>query len=159
ALTDLCQRRQWVCWREEERTDKSGQMKSTKVPYNARTGRLAESDQPETWSSYEQAKHAYERSQKSRRPYQGLGYMFHDDVIGIDLDHCVKPDGTLDEWAQAYVNRLSSYAEYSPNDGIHALVRGNLPDRAWHRRKIKGARHKEAAIEMYSSGRYFTMTG
>ena len=48
----LQQRAQWVVWRYETR---AGQNKPTKVPYNAQTGRLAKSDTPATWCTFEQA--------------------------------------------------------------------------------------------------------
>ena len=83
--------------------------------------------------------------------------MFANDYTGVDLDHCVQADCSLDPWAQAYVDQLASYAEYSPGNGVHCFVRGALPTGGM-RRKIAGA-HPEAALEMYSSGRYFTITG
>src|SRR5205814_7942011 len=57
-----------------------------------------------------------------------------------------------------------SHAEKSPNDGIHVFVHGLVPinDKGKHAgRKIAlpGMRHPKAAIEMYSEGRFFTITG
>ena len=84
--------------------------------------------------------------------------MFHRDFTGIDLDHCVNTDGSIDPWAQAYLDRLPSYAEYSPSGtGIHILVRGTIPTGT--RRAISGAPHPQATIEMYCERRYFTVTG
>jgi len=118
ALEELQGRPQWVCWRKEER-----QGTFTKVPYNARTGERAASDHPATWASYDQAVQALRTG-----TYHGIGYVFHQDYTGIDLDHCVNPDGSIDPWAQAYLDRLGSYAEYSPSGtGIHVLVRGAIP--------------------------------
>src|SRR5258708_5580064 len=117
ALEELQGRPQWVCWRKEER-----QGTFTKVPYNARTGERAASDHPATWASYDQAVQALRTG-----TYHGIGYVFHQDYTGIDLDHCVNPDGSIDPWAQAYLDRLGSYAEYSPSGtGIHILVRGAI---------------------------------
>src|SRR6266702_4097702 len=148
ALEELQARPQWVCWRKEER-----QGTFTKVPYNARTGNKAQSDNPETWASYAQAVQALRTG-----TYHGIGYVFHRDYTGIDLDHCVDPDGRSDPWAQAYLDRLNSYAEYSPSKtGIHILVRGTVPSGI--RRRVPGAPHPQAAIEMYCERRYFTVTG
>src|SRR6266849_10115383 len=148
ALEELQARPQWVCWRKEQR-----QGKLTKVPYNAKTGRKAESDNPQTWASYAQAVQAQRTGN-----YDGIGYMFHRDYAGVDLDHCVNADGSIDPWAQAYLDRLKSYAEYSPSHtGIHILVRGTVPHGL--RRRIPNAPHPEAAIEMYCERRYFTVTG
>src|SRR2546430_16322073 len=86
ALAELQSRPQWVCWRKEERKGKV-----TKVPYNPRTGGGAMANNPGTWASYEVAYQAYERSLSTRRPYAGLGYVFHGDYTGIDLDRCITP--------------------------------------------------------------------
>jgi len=148
ALEELQAHPQWVCWRKEQRKGKL-----TKVPYNPLTRRWAESDNPQTWATYAQAVQA----QRAGR-YDGIGYMFHRDYTGVDLDHCVHQDGSIDPWAQAYLDQLKSYAEYSPShSGIHILVRGTVPGGL--RRRVPGAPHPEAAIEMYCERRYFTVTG
>jgi putative DNA primase/helicase len=149
AWTELQARPQWVCWRVEERSGKP-----TKVPYNPRTGQRAASNDPTTWASYELARQACEQ-QPAR--YAGVGFVFAGDYTGVDLDHCVQSDGQIDSWARMVLERLASYAEYSPNDGIHVLLRGTIP--AGVRRRLAYARHPEAALEMYCAGRYFTMTG
>ena len=140
-----------MCWRKEER-----QGKLTKVPYNARTGNRAQTDNPATWASYDQAMQALRTG-----TYHGLGYVFHRDYTGIDLDHCVNPDGCIDPWAQAYLDRFASYAEYSPSKtGVHILVRGTIPSGLRRRvpHALHPAPHLEAAIEMYCERRYFTVT-
>lgn len=148
ALTELQARPQWVCWRKERRDGKW-----TKVPYHPLTGKRAAPNNPRTWASYAQAV----KGQREGR-YDGIGYMFQHDYTGIDLDHCVNPDVSIDPWAQDYLDQLQSYAEYSPSGtGIHILVRGTVPHGL--RRRIPGAPHPEAAIEMYSERRYFTVTG
>ncbi|MFL5655225.1 MAG: phage/plasmid primase, P4 family [Ktedonobacteraceae bacterium] len=158
ALAELQARSQWVCWRKEERKGKL-----TKVPYNPRTGGGTMVNNPDTWASYEGAHQAYERSLSAKRPYAGLGYVFHADYTGIDLDHCIAPDGSIEPWAQTYLERFASYSEVSPSGaGIHILVRGTLPHHKGTRRPIPKPlrpRHVEAAIEMYDRGRFFTITG
>ena len=58
--------------------------------------------------------------------------------------------GTLDPRAEEIVQRLASYTEVSPNGtGLHIIVKGSLPE---------GPR-KQGSIEMYDTGRYFTMAG
>jgi putative DNA primase/helicase len=129
ALEELQARRQWVCWRKEKR-----QGKFTKVPYAQ----------------------AIQASKSGR--YQGIGYMFHRDYTGIDLDHCVTADGSIDPWARAILSRLPSYTEVSPSGaGIHILVAGTIPSGI--RRRVPNAPHPEAAVEMYCERRYFTITG
>jgi len=71
--------------------------------------------------------------------------------VGIDLDHCRDPQtGEITPRALEIVQRLDSYTEISPSgDGLHILVIGQLPRQG----------NKCGGIEMYSSGRYFTVTG
>lgn len=57
---------QWVCWRLEERDGNQ-----TKVPYNAKSGRRARSNDPATWTEFGTAMDAYRRS-----VYSGVGFMF-----------------------------------------------------------------------------------
>src|SRR5579875_973267 len=148
ALTELQARPQWVCWRRQERKGKW-----TKVPYNPCTGAFAHSDSPQTWATYAQAMQALRAGS-----YDGIGYVFHRDYTGIDLDHCVNADGSIDSWAKAYLARLPSYAEYSPSQtGIHILLRGTIPGGT--RQHVPDTPHPEAAIEMYCERRYFTVTG
>jgi putative DNA primase/helicase len=150
ALEELQARPQWVCWRRETRHGKP-----TKVPFNPRTGTLARVNDPRTWGSYQAALAAWG---KQPQRYDGVGYMFCHDVTGIDFDHCVHADGTIDPWAQCWIARLASYAEYSPSGtGVHILVRGTIP--RGMRRRVPGSPCAGAAIEMYCERRYFTITG
>jgi putative DNA primase/helicase len=165
-LEELQKLPQWVCWCYEE--TKEG--KRTKVPYNARKGYKASTTDPKTWSTYELALKGLANIQtRDGRPFDGIGFVFNDDYTGVDLDHCIQADGTIDEWAQAYLDRIKTYAELSPSEtGIHILARGVLPEttnakgeRGRYGRKVKlpGKRDKDAAIEMYCQGRFFTITG
>ena len=86
---ELKARKQWVCWRLEH---------GRKVPYNTRTGRRAQSDNPATWSTFEQACAAYGNCTHG---YAGVGYVFAEDdpFAGVDLDDCIDADGELAAWA------------------------------------------------------------
>jgi len=121
-----------------------------KIPHDQKTGKLASSTDPTTWGSYQQALGAM----KSGR-WDGLGFVFtkDDDIMGIDLDHCVV-DRKVAPWANEIVDALSSYTELSPSrNGVHIICRGpNL--HKGHKVKYQGG-----AVEIYSSGRYFTVTG
>jgi putative DNA primase/helicase len=135
--------RQWVCWRREQRDGKP-----TKVPYSPLTGERASSTDPNSWASYSEAVAAYKE-----HGYDGIGFTFtkEDDFVGIDLDNCLSPDsGEVEPWAQEIIDELDSYAEVSPSGtGVHILVRATLPE----------GRNRKGPIEMYSHGRYFTVTG
>jgi len=136
---ELTARRAWVCWRLEERDGKP-----TKTPYTPATGQRAKSNDPDTWADFATAYgHAGE--------YDGLGIMFDAGLCGVDLDHCRDPEtGEVEPWARKIVAELDSYTETSPSGaGLHVLLLATLPD---------GGR-RNGRLEMYDSGRYFTVTG
>ena len=82
----------------------------------------------------------------------GIGFVFTvaDPYVGVDLDHC-RADGGLEAWATEIVGKLNSYTEWSPSGtGLHILVKASLPNCGGRRSR---------GIEIYASGRYFTITG
>lgn len=131
-----------VIWRHES-TATGG---TTKVPYVATDPlRKASSTDPKTWRSFADAQAAVEDGKGD-----GPGFALGDGYVGVDIDHCVDADGTLDADAQAIVTLVQSYTERSPSGtGIHILVRGALP----------AGRRKKGRYEIYDGGRYFTLTG
>ena len=131
-------RPQWVAW-------KAVGDKPDKVPYSARTGRKASSTDLLTWTTFQEALEAYENGD-----YAGLGFGFSiaDPYTGIDLDNCVDEDGKIAPWALEIVRDLDSYTELSATGtGLHVIVRGKVPNR------------RKGKIEVYSTERFFTMTG
>lgn len=133
--------KQWVCFKLEP-NEKKG--KPDKIPYDPRTGYRAKANDPATWSDYQTAVNAVERG-----AYDGIGFEFANGVFGVDLDGVIK-DGKLTPEAQDIITTLDSYTEYSPSGtGAHILCKGTIP--AKDRRK--------GNIEMYSEGRFFTVTG
>jgi putative DNA primase/helicase len=133
----------WVSWRLEH--DKYGE--ETKVPYRPGSNRRASVSDPKTWTTFDAA-----LAQMDERD-AGLGWVvsLETGLLLIDLDHCINvTTGDIALWAQRILERVPSYAEASPRDGIHSFVKGALPDN-------KG--HKFGHLEMYSTTRFFTMTG
>jgi hypothetical protein len=143
--TELTSRPQWVVWRWEERDGKPD-----KPPYNPKTGKLASSTNPTTWTTFEQAMGVCDSGD-----WDGVGYVFtvDDPFAGVDLDNCIDPtSGEIAPWAQAIIKFLSSYSEVSPSKmGVKIFLQGRLPD--------DGRRRHGKALEMYDRGRYFTVTG
>ena len=139
---------QWVTWRREQRQKPNGDIYWTKVPYNPRNGHKAQTNNPRTWGTFAQATAAAKRAR-----HDGVGFVVtrEDPFVGIDLDHCRDAvTGELEAWARAIVEQMRSYTEVSPSGtGLRILVQGTLPPQ--HR--------KDGDIEMYESGRFFTMTG
>lgn len=148
---------QWVVWRFEEVEEGS---KPTKVPYSPRLLRHAKTNDPSTWVTYEEALTAAQNN----NGYDGIGFVLTEsDPYGfIDLDNPyeTKPDGTLkydkpgeaDEIMQKQLNiynEFNSFSEYSPSGkGLHIIVKGALE-----------SGRKRSSIEVYTSGRFMTMTG
>lgn len=139
---ELKDRKQWVCWRLEP--DKDGGM-PRKMPINPVTGKGAMSNNPNTWSDYRTSFESYEK----------YGYMFtkDDGFVGVDVDHCYNPEtGEFNEVAKAIIAKKPTYVEFSPSgDGVHLYFKGAKPSGS--------SKNSETGVEMYESGRYFTVTG
>lgn len=122
----------------------------SKVPHDPRTGKRASSTDPATWASFARAEQTKQSGQ-----WDGLGFVFNegDDILGIDIDNCVV-GGKIVPWAQEIVDSLDSYAELSPSgSGLHVICRGPNLNKG-HKVKYQGGE-----VEIYSSARYFTVTG
>jgi hypothetical protein len=131
-----------VCWNLDKRDGKS-----TKVPINPYTNKLASVSDPSTWGDWITCWNSYESGKND-----GIGIVFNGDgLIGIDFDNCRDfTTGNIDPNILKEVKYLNSYTEISPSGtGLHTYILGKLP---------KGARRKDK-IEIYDSGRYFTLTG
>ena len=137
---------QWICWRLEP--DPKGD-KPRKVPYDPKTGRKASSTNPQTWATLPEAEAA-----RDKYTFTGLGFVFTEErgIIGVDIDHCRAEDGPLNDTARAILEKHPSYTEISPSGtGLHIFYHGAMPG--------KGNKNSATGVEMYSTGRYFTMTG
>ncbi len=143
---ELKARPQWVCWSFEEREGKP-----TKVPKNPKSGGNARADDPDTWGEFDQAVRHW--AAHKGNGIAGVGFEFspEDPFTGVDLDKCRNSETEeIDPKALGIVRRLNSYTEVSPSGtGLHIWIKGVLPP---------GARRK-GKIEMYDTGRYFTVTG
>ncbi|NMC34132.1 MAG: hypothetical protein GYA36_16985, partial [Veillonellaceae bacterium] len=136
----------WVCWRGEYRKDNP---KLSKVPADPKTGRNASSTKRETWGTFDQAHGHFNKS----LTLCGLGFVFseEDSLVGVDLDNCIDPaTGIIKPWAREILDDLNTYCEISPSGkGVKAFCLGDIPE----------AGSKRGDLEIYKSGRYFTVTG
>jgi putative DNA primase/helicase len=151
-------RRQFVLWRGRDRANHPGKL--DKIPMNPYDLEHASTTDALTWGTFDQCAEALETALEGWHAADptgyrggGIGYVFttDDPYVGIDLDGCVN-DATwvIEAWAQVYVDTLRSYTEVTPSQtGLHILAEGSLPP---------GGRRK-GAVEMYSEGRFFTLTG
>ena len=163
TLASLASREIWVAWKPETRDGRT-----TKTPYDPRSGRLAKTDDPRTWATAREAE-----NWAAMNGAAGVGVVFsqidNDFLCGIDLDSCRdKATEDIAPWAQEIIDRLASYTEVSPSGtgvkifftvagdslaDIETLFAGKY-GRAF---KNGGGEHRPA-IEIYRGRRYFTVT-
>lgn len=133
---ELKEQNRWVLYRlywDEKRG------KYDKKPFNARTGGMAQSNNPNTWCGYETALQVVDL-------YDGLGFMLGGGIFGVDIDGVEVRDLVVNE----VLTTLNSYAEISPSgQGIHVICLGKKPEGAC----------RKANFECYDKGRFFTVTG
>lgn len=132
----------WLLWKLENRKGKQ-----TKVPYQP-NGNNASVNDSGTWCDFETALNAMKRG-----GFNGIGFVVTGDMgyIFIDWDKCREPvtgefkPGILEE-----IRSTQSYSEISQSEtGAHSICRGVKPGEAC----------KKNDREMYTSGRFFVMTG
>lgn len=133
---ELTEKKQWVVWKD-----------SKKIPHNPK-GFMARVDDPETWSTYDEAVESCIMGDS-----KGVGFVFtkDDPYCGVDLDKVRNPKtGEIKKEALEIIKALNSYTEISQSgQGFHILVKGQLP----------GERKRKGFYENYNHGRYFALTG
>lgn len=126
-----------------------------KVPYQA-TGYAAKPTDPSTWATLDTIMPLVDAG-----TFRGVGFCFTDEVgkTGLDIDHCLREDGTPDPDTQAGQAALfcldqlgnSYHCEYSMSrTGLHWIIDGTVD------KNINAAAH--TGIELYSRKRYFALT-
>jgi len=137
---DLTSLPNWVGWKLEIRDNKP-----TKVPYS-QVGVMASTSDPKSWRTFDQVKGIVPSKEK------GIGFVFDGNgIVGIDLDHCLT-DNKISDIFKHIPETLNSYTEISPSGtGLHIFIRCETPP-------YELGKHKNN-VEIYSSGRYFTVTG
>jgi hypothetical protein len=99
---------------------------------------------------------------KIQAKLDGVGYVFTGTPFaGVDLDNAFDDSGKLYPWAAEIVERFRgcAYIEISPSGtGLHIIGEGSLPADAWHKVRPVG-KNDSGIIEVYDTGRYFTVTG
>jgi hypothetical protein len=115
-----------------------------KVPKNPRTGGPASTTNPATWGTFEEA--------CARGTLIGFVFTDSDPYTGIDLDDKPTRPATEDQKARfgKILEVFDSYTETSTSGrGVHITVRGKVPTGI----------HGRDGVEVYSTARYFVMTG
>jgi len=142
--SEMLECRQWIPY---SATWSENLGKFDKIPLNPNTGYNAKSNDPKTWGTFDLAV-----KRALNRKMAGVGFVFSKDdpFVGIDLDKCLNGNGKPEPWASEIIQQLDSYTESSPSGkGYHIIGRGRLPP---------GGR-RTGRVEMYDSGRFFTVTG
>ena len=144
---ELQTHKQWVAWKALQ----TNNGKITKIPVNPNTGGNASPTNPVTWVTFEDACTYY--AQHKDNGIAGIGIVFtqNDPFCGVDLDDCRDPKtGQFEDWAVDILKQLNSYSEISPSDtGAKIFLKGNL----------QGHGRNFGNVEMYDTGRFFTLTG
>lgn len=148
ALAPLAFRRQWLCW---DYIWNPAKAKWDKPPLSAHTGRMAKggATNPDNWATAAEA-----LATAQRMGLAGIGYALtnHDNVTGVDLDHCITDAGSYSPIAARALEYAETYAEISPSgEGVRLFMLG----------KYDGGVIKNDAlgVEVYTWGRYLTVTG
>lgn len=161
----------WVLWVRYPEPKKNDPEHMGKAPINAHNLRFAMTNNPETWSRFDEAvgtysEHAGEtininvKGQPTAAEIAGIGFVLKDSgFVGIDIDD--KPaeladflEGTVTGITGNIMSRTrgTCYAEISQSGkGVHIFARGKLPG--------KDKKSTEKGLEMYQDRRFLAMTG
>ena len=139
-------------WKIEKRSGKP-----TKVPYNPRNGQLAKTNDPATFSDFATAMKAY-----ALGGWDGIGYRVSEGIGAIDIDHCIREDGSLNDVAASILGFFpDTYFERSPSGtGLRGFFRLS-PDFAYDR-TVFYINNRKHGLEVYlpgSTNRFVTVTG
>jgi hypothetical protein len=161
---ELKQRPNWVLW-----VPIWTGSKFTKRPIQI-SGFGASSINPKHWASFDDVKQAYERADQrgyielrekgkpiQQIPVGGVGFVFDGQpdenglvFAGVDFDGVIPQEGEISSFAAERVKRIGSYVEASVSrTGLHVILKAHP--------LASGIAHNR--IEMYTAGRFFTMTG
>ena len=145
---------QWVLWRAEDRGGKT-----TKIPYTA-LGDPASVSDPGTWCFFDAAAQVAPQ-------FSGFGFVLTEGggLACIDVDHAISPEGVVSPWALDLVESFDSFVELSSSgSGLHLWfqISESLPGRKFSAKRLREAgfdAQDGEALEVYTQGRYLTVTG
>lgn len=144
---EMKQQDKWVVVRTKV-DDTDGKLK--KFLIDCHTGKFARSDDPATWSSFDEA-----RKYASENGGVALAYALDgkDGICCIDVDHCVDDNGNVSEVGKtilAYKDKTLCEKSVS-GKGVHLFGKTNGYDvRVWS---------KNGDMEFYQDSHFITMTG
>ena len=150
--TELKQNASFCLWKKEKR---GGRV--TKVPYNPSNGTMAKTNDASTFSDFATAMKAY-----AMGGWDGIGYRVSEGIGAIDIDHCIREDGTLNDVAASILGFFpDSYFERSPSGtGLRGFFKLS-PDFAYDK-TVYYINNRKHGLEVYLPGttnRFVTVTG
>ena len=139
-------------WKLEKRSGRP-----TKVPYNPKTGAMAKTNDPSTFADFKTAMKAY-----AIGGWDGIGYRVSEGIGAIDIDHCIREDGSLNDVAASILGIFSTaYFERSPSGtGLRSFFKLS-PDFAYDK-TVYYINNRKHGLEVYLPGttnRFVTVTG
>lgn len=148
----LKQTASFCVWKLEKRSGRP-----TKVPYNPRTGAMARTNDPSTFADFNTAMKAY-----AIGGWDGIGYRVSEGIGAIDIDHCIREDGSLNDVAASILGIFSTaYFEKSPSGtGLRGFFKLS-PDFAYDK-TVYYINNRKHGLEVYLPGitnRFVTVTG
>lgn len=140
---------QWLCFIFQDR----GTGRLGKPPVSPKTRKIVDKTDETKWTSFNRALATYQASDYDGGNIEGVGFMFDNGFIAIDLDDCFDEDDKITPVAQDILDHFSgAYVEYSPSgNGLHLFVRGVKPNNR--------TKDTESGIEVYSGKNFVTVTG
>jgi hypothetical protein len=139
----------WLGWHGEQNKAKN---KLNKIPKTTE-GKAASSTDPSTWTTLSKAVAAV-----GARGLDGIGFagLGRTPFSGIDIDNCIDPEtGEISPYALKIVREMNSYTEITPSrTGLRIWVEAEKVPGSWC-----GSKNEERELEVYSRGRFFTVTG
>ena len=129
----------------------------TKVPYNPKTGNMAKTNDPSTFADFKTAMKTY-----AIGGWDGIGYRVSEGIGAIDIDHCIREDGSLNDVAASILGIFSTaYFEKSPSGtGLRGFFKLS-PDFAYDK-TVYYINNRKHGLEVYLPGttnRFVTVTG
>jgi putative DNA primase/helicase len=129
----------------------------TKVPYNPKTGNMAKTNDASTFADFATAMKAY-----AIGGWDGIGYRVSEGIGAIDIDHCIREDGSLNDVAASILGIFpDAYFERSPSgSGLRGFFKLS-PDFAYDK-TVYYINNRKHGLEVYLPGvtnRFVTVTG
>ena len=139
-------------WKLEKRGTKL-----TKVPFNPKTGAPAKTNDPSTFGPFADAMKAY-----AMGGWDGIGYRVSEGIGAIDIDKCIREDGSLNDVAASVLSFFpDTYFERSPSGtGLRGFFK--LSQDFAYDKTVYYVNNRKHGLEVYlpnTTNRFVTVTG